>query len=79
MKKLILSAIILSIVFTCSGCAIFRQPKEKIIVISADRYQYPMTNEIGISGWFVPNAVLADYQEALVELKYYKDKANTEK
>ena len=79
MKKLIVYGLLLSALIVTSGCAIFRTPKEKIIVISADRYQYPMTNETGIAGWFVPNAVLADYQEALVELKYYKDKAETEK
>lgn len=79
MKRLVLCAVVLSALLMGTGCAIFREPKEKIIVISADRYQYPMTNETGIAGWFVPNAVLADYQEALVELKYYKDKANSEK
>ena len=78
MKKLSVF-ILLVIVLSSSGCAIFRTPKEKIIVISADRYQYPMTSTNGVSGWFVPNAVLADYQEALVELKSCRDKANAEK
>lgn len=54
------------------GCSTTRQ--KNVMIIPADRYQYSMTNEIGVVGWFVPNAVMIDYQEALVKLEYYKNK-----
>lgn len=45
-----------------------------VVVVSADRYVYPLTNAVGIVGWFVPAAVMADYQEALVLCNYYRAK-----
>jgi hypothetical protein len=50
-----------------------------VVVISADRYQYPMTNSAGVAGWFVPLAVHAEYCEAIVMLEYYRSMASTHK
>ena len=38
----------------------------RTVVLSADRWQYPMTNSAGVAGWFVPLAVHAEMMEALV-------------
>jgi hypothetical protein len=43
-----------------------------VVVIPADRYQYPMTNSAGIPGWFVPLAVHAEYCEAMALVAYYR-------
>jgi len=43
-----------------------------VVVISADRYQYPMTNAAGVAGWFVPAAVHAEYCEAVALVDYYR-------
>lgn len=43
-----------------------------VIVITADRWQYPMTNSVGIRGWFVPAAVHAEYAEAVALVDYYR-------
>jgi hypothetical protein len=47
-----------------------------VVVIPADRYQYPMTNSAGIPGWFVPLAVHAEYCEALALVAYYRTLLN---
>ena len=41
------------------------------IVITQDRYMYPMTNDQGVAGWFVPNAVHAEMLEAILLLRHY--------
>jgi hypothetical protein len=38
----------------------------RTVVVSADRWMYPMTNDHGTAGWFVPAAVHAEMMEALV-------------
>lgn len=43
-----------------------------VVVISADRYQYPMVSTNGVAGWFVPLAVHAEYCEALALVAYYR-------
>jgi hypothetical protein len=43
-----------------------------VVVISADRYQYPMTNSAGVAGWFVPLAVHAEYCEAIAFSAYIR-------
>lgn len=43
-----------------------------VVVISADRYQYPMTNDAGVVGWFVPIAVHAEMMEAVALVDYYR-------
>ena len=43
-----------------------------VVVISADRYQYPMVSTNGIPGWFVPLAVHAEYCEALAFSAYIR-------
>jgi len=43
-----------------------------VVVIPSDRYQYPMTNHLGVAGWFVPLAVHADYCEALALVEYFR-------
>jgi hypothetical protein len=43
-----------------------------VVVISADRYQYPMVSTNGVPGWFVPAAVHAEYCEALALVAYYR-------
>jgi hypothetical protein len=47
-----------------------------VVVISADRYQYPMVSTNGIPGWFVPLAVHAEYCEALALVAYYRTLLN---
>jgi hypothetical protein len=47
-----------------------------VVVIPADRYQYPMTNSAGIPGWFVPLAVHAEYCEAIALVAYYRTLLN---
>jgi hypothetical protein len=48
-----------------------------VVVVSADRWQYPMTNSVGVSGWFVPAAVHADFMESIELIEYYKTKEKT--
>jgi hypothetical protein len=43
-----------------------------VVVISADRYQYPMVSTNGVPGWFVPAAVHAEYCEALAFAAYIR-------
>jgi len=43
-----------------------------VVVIPSDRYQYPMTNSLGVSGWFVPLAVHAHMMEAVALVEYYR-------
>jgi len=43
-----------------------------VVVIPADRYQYPMVGTNGVAGWFVPLAVHAEYCEALALVAYYR-------
>jgi hypothetical protein len=47
-----------------------------VVVISADRYQYPMVSTNGVAGWFVPLAVHAEYCEALALVAYYRTLLN---
>lgn len=47
-----------------------------VVVISTDRYQYPMTNSAGVAGWFVPLAVHAEYCEAVAFVAYYRTLLN---
>jgi hypothetical protein len=47
-----------------------------VVVIPSDRYQYPMTNSLGVAGWFVPLAVHAEYCEALALVAYYRSLLN---
>lgn len=47
---------------SCSSTKIVQNP----VYIPQDRYQYPMTNELGVVGWFVPNAVHSEMMEAMV-------------
>lgn len=51
------------------GC---KTTKIEYKVVPADRYQYPMTNEYGVSGWFVPDVVHADLMEAITKVNYYE-------
>lgn len=43
-----------------------------VVVVSADRYQYPMTNAAGVAGWFVPLAAHAEMMEAVALVEYYR-------
>jgi hypothetical protein len=43
-----------------------------VVVISADRYQYPMVSTNGVAGWFVPLAVHAEYCEAMAVAAYIR-------
>ena len=43
-----------------------------VVVISADRYQYPMVSTNGVAGWFVPLAVHAEYCEAMAFSAYIR-------
>lgn len=43
-----------------------------VVVISADRYQYPMVGTNGVAGWFVPLAVHTEYCEALAFSAYIR-------
>lgn len=55
-----------------------KDPPPKVVVVPADRLQYPMTNEQGVAGWFVPAAVHAEFLEAVVLVDYYRSqKGNT--
>jgi len=64
-----------------SGCSVMRDmaPPDPdpvtvpaVVVVSADRWQYPMTNAAGVVGWFVPAAVHADMMEAIELHDYYR-------
>jgi hypothetical protein len=70
-----------------SGCCVHRDETvaqldpvtvPSVVVISADRWQYPTTNSAGVSGWFVPSAVHADMMEAIELIEYYKTKEKTQ-
>jgi hypothetical protein len=83
---------VMCVLFTLSaagcGCATIRailQPDPDatlpdlvpaVVVISADRYQYPMVSTNGVPGWFVPLAVHAEYCEALALVAYYRTLLN---
>lgn len=43
-----------------------------VVVVSADRYQYPMTNATGVAGWFVPLAVHGEMMEAVALVDFYR-------
>lgn len=43
-----------------------------VVVVSADRWQYPMTNGAGVAGWFVPAAVHAEMMEAVALVEWYR-------
>lgn len=45
-----------------------------VVVVDSSRWQYPMTNDLGVSGWFVPVSVHADFMEAIELVEYYKGK-----
>jgi hypothetical protein len=47
-----------------------------VVVIPSDRYQYPMTNSLGVAGWFVPLAVHADMMESVALVEYYRSQVN---
>jgi hypothetical protein len=63
-----------SMMLSGCGCAAFRgwsrnenhAAEPRTVVVSADRWMYPMTNEAGVAGWFVPSAVHAEMMEALI-------------
>jgi hypothetical protein len=79
---------VMCVLFTLSaagcGCATIRailQPDPDatlpdlvpaVVVISADRYQYPMVSTNGVPGWFVPLAVHAEYCEAMAFAAYIR-------
>lgn len=46
-----------------------------IVIIPADRYQYPMTNDAGVAGWFVPLAVHTEMLEAVALVDYYRSQS----
>jgi hypothetical protein len=50
-----------------------------VVVIPSDRYQYPMTNSLGVSGWFVPLAVHAEMMEAVALVDYYRQQSRSAK
>lgn len=77
---LLLSGLLIS---GCGGCGTLKRLVSPVpdppaplipavVVVSADRYQYPMTNSAGISGWFVPAAVHAEMMEAITLVDYYR-------
>jgi hypothetical protein len=79
---LLLCALLLS---GCAGCRTSRRatwdpdaaapdPVPAVVVVGADRWQYPMTNSLGIVGWFVPAAVHVEMLEAIELLEYYRAK-----
>lgn len=83
-----LRLVLLALLVSGCGCATIKRlvapteapapaPVPAVVVISADRYQYPMTNHLGVVGWFVPQAVHAEYCEALALLNYYRDREHT--
>ncbi len=43
-----------------------------VVVVSADRWQYPMTNAAGVAGWFVPLSVHAEMMEAVALAEWYR-------
>lgn len=81
-KHLLLPLAATLLLLTGCGCSLLSLPTPSIppphaeeppkaIVIPADRYQYPMTNEQGVVGWFVPQAVHAEMVEAILLLRHY--------
>lgn len=79
-----LGAMLILLLLSGCGCATIRaflQPDPDatlpdlvpaVVVISSDRYQYPMVSTNGVPGWFVPAAVHAEYCEALALVAYYR-------
>jgi hypothetical protein len=74
------------ITLTGCGCSLLRNNNKTtdsddyppaVVVVSADRYQYPMTNEAGVVGWFVPVAVHIEFMEAIALVDYYRSQQNT--
>ena len=85
--KFTLSQIFLGIALALVGCR-FIHPSCRpappadhapaVVVVPADRWQYPMTNEAGVAGWFVPLAVHIEMMEAVQLVGYYRSqKGNT--
>ena len=69
------------ITLTGCGCSLLRNNNKTtdsddyppaVVVVSADRYQYIMTNEAGVVGWFVPLAVHIEFMEAVELVGYYR-------
>ena len=50
-----------------------------VVVVSASRWQHPITNAVGVVGWFVPAAVHIEYVEAVELLEYYKAQLSAER
>lgn len=50
-----------------------------VVVVAADRWQYPLTNEVGVVGWFVPSAVHVEYVEAVELLDFYRAQLRAER
>lgn len=83
MKRL-LAIVPTMLLFTGCGCSLLRPTPPPapadlppaVVVISADRYQYPTTNAVGVAGWFVPLAVHAEMMEAVALVDYYRSQHN---
>lgn len=67
------------VTLTGCGCSLLNNkqaPTEDfppaVVVVSADRYQYIMTNDAGVVGWFVPLAVHIEFMEAVELVGYYR-------
>lgn len=54
------------------GCVSVVEPLP--IYVPADRAVSPMTNSVGMAGWFVPNPVMADFLMQKTEIKDLKNK-----
>lgn len=89
-KQLILPIAACLLLTGCTGCSLLPiswqgsvpspAPDDLVpqtIVIPADRYVHPITNDVGIVGWFVPKAVYSEMVEGMVILDYYRQ--NTKK
>lgn len=79
MKRLFAIVVCATIVAGC-GCSLLTPDPPPapadlppaVVVVSADRWQYPMTNAAGVAGWFVPTVVHAEMMEAVVLADYYR-------
>lgn len=74
----------LAVFGAASGCSLLWDTPDAptaptVVVVAGDRWQYPVTNDAGVAGWFVPSAVHAEMMEAVTLLEYYRSKTEMER
>lgn len=75
-KCAIISAGICTAIAFCSGCI---AQNETVVYVPADREVYPLTNNVGTTGWFVPDTVMEELLINKKELEDLKLELETEK